>query len=455
VPGRAPDLLVTGRRVVTPEGTRPAAIAIRNGIIVAVTRPDEAPRDAPVLDAGDAVVMPGIIDTHVHADEPGRVDWEGFESATRAAAAGGITMIVDMPVHAVPPTTRPDALRLKIALAETQAWIDVGFWAGLGRGDASYVRALCAAGAFGFKAYLIPPGADGLREVDEGELRLALPLLRECGVPLIVHAEMPAPIERAWAELAADGADARLYANWLRARPIAAENEAVALLIELAREFETPIHVSHLSGADMLPDLRRARAAGVPITIEASPHYLHFAAEEIPDGATEFKCAPPIREFVHREALWEALGDGTIDTLASAHAPCPPELKRPDTGDFASAWPGIAGIQLMLPVVWTGAHVRGFSPHHLAEWLCAAPARLLGLEQRKGSIAPGRDADLVIWEDQTELRVEHSRLEQRHKMTPYDGLTLTGRVQTTMVRGEVVYDRGVIVGERRGRVMKS
>jgi allantoinase len=398
--------------------------------------------------------MPGVIDTHVHINEPGRTEWEGFDSATRSAAAGGITTLVDMPLHSIPATTRVDTLLAKMELAQAKAWVDVAFWAGLGRGTLGNMGRMRDAGVVGFSASLIPTGSDELRELGEGELRVALPKLRELGVPLFVHAELPGPIEHAWAALAAEGADARLYANWLRARPRNAEIDAIELLLHVAETTRAHIHVANLSAADTLPALRRARAAGVPITLEAAPPWLHFAAEEIRDGDTLLKCAPPIRDAADREALWEALGDGSIDTIGSAHSPCPPELKQRDTGDFASAWAGVSGLQLTLPLVWTGARVRGFSPHHLAEWLCSAPARLTGIEGRKGSIAPGRDADLVIWDAEAEFEVDPAQLLHRHNTTPYAGARLRGVVRTTILRGHVICEDGHIGGDRIGRIVK-
>jgi allantoinase len=452
--GRPPDLVIVGQRVVTPAGTRPAAITIRQGLIVGLTRPEEAPRCENVHDAGDAIVMPGLVDVHVHVNEPGRPDWEGIPSATRAAAAGGVTTIVDMPFHAAPATTDVDALRLKMALVEGRAYVDVGFWAGLVPGSLGGAQRMLDAGALGFKCCLVPCGSDDFRELTAAELRVALPVLRDLGAPLLVHAELPAPIEEAWDELAREGADARVYDNYLRARPAAAENEAVQLLLDLAAEFGAPVHITHYSSADTLRTLRHARAAGVPVTVETAPHYLCFAAEEIPDGATEFKTAPPIRGVAHREGLWEALGDGSIDMIASDHSPAPPAVKLHESGDFAASWGGIAAIQQMLPAVWTEARVRGFSPHHLAEWLCAAPAVLAGVAHRKGSLKPGQDADIVVWDPDAEFMVEPHTLEQRHKLTPFAGLTLHGVVQTTWLRGEKVWDAGAIRGEARGRVLK-
>jgi allantoinase len=451
---RPPDLVIVGRRVVTPSGVAPAAVIIRQGLIVGLSRPEDAPHSPERYDAGDAIVMAGLVDAHVHVNEPGRPDWKGYPSATRAAAAGGITTIIDMPYHGVPATTTVDALRMRMTLAETRAWVDVGFWAGLVRGNTGSAVRLTDAGALGFNCCLVPTGNDDFPPVDEADLRVALPMLRVLGAPLLVHAELPGPIEAAWDELAREGADARVYENYLRARPAAAEEQAVEMLIALATELHAPIHITHYSSAGTLRPLRHARAAGVPISVETSPHYLLFAAEEVPTGATEYKTAPPIRGVADREAIWEGLGDGTIDFIASDHAPAPPALRLRETGDFAASWGGIAGIQLMLPVVWSAARVRGFSPVHLAEWLCAAPARHAGLDGRKGELAPGRDADIVVWDPDATFMVEPHRLEQRHKLTPYAGLTLNGVVQTTFLRGRKVFDRGAIVGEAGGQVLK-
>lgn len=446
------DLVLRGRRVVAGGRIGPAAVHVRRGVISAVTGYDEAAPGTPVVEVGDAVLMPGLVDTHVHVNDPGRADWEGFETATRAAAAGGVTTLVDMPLNSIPPTTTPGHLRAKVEAARDRLRVDVGFWGGVVPGNGAELRPLWEAGVLGFKCFLAPSGVDEFPGVTEAELRAALPVLAELGAPLLAHAEVPGPLERAEAALA--GRDPRRYAVYLASRPRAAEHEAIALLLRLCRETGARVHVVHLSSADALPMLREARREGLPVTVETCPHYLHFAAEEIPDGATEMKCAPPVRERENRERLWRALSEGEIDMVVTDHSPCPPEMKARDTGDFLRAWGGIASLQLTLPVTWGGARERGNAPERLAEWMSAAPARLAGLEGRKGAIAPGCDADLVVWHPDAGFRVEPSALHHRHRLSPYAGATLPGVVEATYLRGEKVYDRGRFTSEPTGRVLR-
>jgi allantoinase len=426
---------VRSTRVVLPDGIRPATIVIRGGRIEAVRGDDH---EADALDAGDLVVLPGLVDTHVHCNEPGRTDWEGFASATRAAAAGGVTTIVDMPLNSVPATTTLAGLAAKIEAADGQCHVDTGFWGGVVPGNAGEIEPLARRGVLGFKCFLSPSGVEEFGHVGEEDLHAALPILARHGLPLLVHAELPEALG------AIDpAADPRAYATWLASRPPAAEDAAIDVLIRLARRYDARVHVVHLAAADPLPALRGGRAAGVPLTVETCPHYLSFVAERIPDGATAFKCAPPIREGRHQDALWQALADGDIDLVASDHSPSPPEMKHLDTGSFVDAWGGIASLQLGLPAVWTGAAGRGIGIERLARWMSAAPARLAGLGTRKGGIAAGLDADLVLFDPDAEWTVDAARLEHRHPVTPYDGLTLRGRVVTTILRGAVVFDRGL------------
>ena len=448
-----PDLIVRGKRVITPEGERAAAIHIRAGSIVAIGPFDEFPPGVPVHDAGDSVVMPGIVDTHVHINEPGRADWEGFSTATRAAAAGGVTTLVEMPLNSIPATTTAAAYREKLAAAAGKLSVDVGFWGGVVPGNAAELKPLWDAGVFGFKCFLVPSGVDEFAHVAEADLRSALPELAAIGAPLLAHAEWPAPIEDAVARLPKNASPKR-YATWLASRPHDAEDEAIGLLIRLAREFKARVHIVHLVSSNSLEQLRQAKAAGLAVTVETCPHYLFFAAEDIADGATEFKCAPPIRSSDNRESLWSALADGTVDFIATDHSPCPPALKLPEEGDFLRAWGGIASLQLSLPAVWTQARSRGYPVSRLAEWLCAAPARLGGLDARKGSIAAGRDADLVIWNPDATFRVDAARLHHRHKVTPYAGRDLAGVVETTFLRGRKIFERGDFTCPPAGRVLR-
>lgn len=433
-------IVLRSERVVTPEGVRSATVHIREGRIERVGGADEIPPQYSLIHCGDSVVMPGVVDTHVHVNEPGRTEWEGFETATSAAAAGGVTTLVDMPLNSIPATTTRDALRAKRAAAAGKCAVDVELWGGVVPGNAAELPGLLEDGVLGFKCFLVPSGVDEFQHVGEADLREAMPVLARHDSVLLVHAELPGPIEeaaRVW-----DGAgpeELREYERYLRSRLDAAEVEAVDLMIRLCRETRCRVHIVHVASAEVLPLLRAAREERLPITAETCPHYLTFAAEEIPDGGVAFKCAPPVRSRENRERLWEALRQGVIDLVASDHSPCPPAMKRIETGDFQSAWGGIASLQVALPAVWTGARERGFTVADVAGWMCAAPARLAGLAGRKGTIAPGYDADLVVWDPEASFEVDPARLRHRHKITPYAGRTLHGVVRRTLVRGEDVF----------------
>jgi allantoinase len=445
-----PNLVIRGRQVVLPDSVAPAAIEITDGVITALSSYDVAPAGREVIDIDDeSVVMPGLVDTHVHVNEPGRTDWEGFATATRAAAAGGVTTLIDMPLNSVPPTTTLAGFKTKLEAARNQCFVDVGFWGGVVPGNTHELNALFAAGVVGFKCFLVHSGVDEFPNVVEENLREALPELARLGAVLIVHAELPGPIEVA-AQAALQAGDAFRYKTFLQTRPRAAEDAAVALMIALAQEFDARVHIVHHSSADSLSMLAQAKRAGTKITAETCPHYLTFAAEQIPDGATEFKCCPPIRERENREQLWAALADATIDMIVSDHSPCPPGMKVKETGDFLAAWGGISSLQLRLPVVWTEAQRRGFSLLDLSRWLCSAPAKLVGLDKRKGAIGLGFDADLVVWNPSAQFRVEGTALHHRHKLTPYEGMTLSGVVQKTFLRGEKIYDGGELPAEPHG-----
>jgi allantoinase len=448
--GPDPDLVLVSRRVVTPEGVRAAAVHVRHGKIARVALPEDVPDGVRAINCGDAVLLPGIVDSHVHVNEPGRTDWEGFATASRAAAAGGVTTLVDMPLNSSPVTTTREALDLKVDAVRKRSLVDVGFWGGLVPGQTpAELAGLVQAGVLGFKAFLVPSGIDEFPHVTEADLRLALPELARQDAVLLVHAELPGPIDAAahvW-----DGGDPREYGRYLQSRPDAAEVEAIALAIRLCRETGCRVHIVHLSSAEALPLIREARAQRLPVTVETCPHYLTFAAEEIPDGAVEFKCAPPIRSRENRERLWDALREGLIDLIATDHSPCPPAMKGIEAGDFRAAWGGISSLQLSLPAVWTAARERGFSVTDLAAWMGEGPARLAGLDDRKGRIAPGYDADLVVWDPDAEFRVEPAKLQHRHPLTPYAGRTLAGVVRRTFLRGETIYEEGAFPLSPNGR----
>ena len=451
-----PEVVFRGQQVVTPESVAPASIHVRGGRISEVRAFDDVPAGCPVVEAGDLVLMPGLVDSHVHVNEPGRTEWEGFATATRAAAAGGTTTIVDMPLNSRPPTTTVDNFRRKLDAARGKCHVDVAFWGGVVPGNLGDLAPLFAEGAVGFKCFLIHSGVEEFPHVTEEELRPALEELARLGATLIAHAELPGPVESAFQSCCVGqrAGDPRAYDTFLRSRPRAAEDEAVRLLVRLARETGARVHVVHHSSADSLPALRAALDEGLPLTAETCPHYLFFAAEEVPDGATEFKCCPPIRERENRERLWEALRAGTIQMVVSDHSPCPPVLKLREEGDFLKAWGGIASLQLRLPAVWTEARRRGHTLIDLARWTADAPARLAGLDRRKGSIAPGRDADLLIFDPDATFRVAPEHLEHRHKLTPYAGLPLRGVVAATYLRGEKIYERGRCAAEPAGQLLK-
>jgi allantoinase len=437
----SPDLVIRGHQVVTETSVGPASVHIAHSKITAISTFEDVPAGSVLVEAPtESIVMPGLVDTHVHVNEPGRTAWEGFETATRAAAAGGVTTIVDMPLNSIPATTTLPALRAKLAAAENKLHVDVGFWGGVVPGNTGELETLWKAGVVGFKCFLIHSGVAEFPNVTEADLRPAMPELARLGAMLIVHAEVPGPVDACCQAIA--GASSSSYQTFLSSRPRAAENQAVELMIKLSRDTGCRIHIVHHSSADVLPALRQAKLAGLRLTLETCPHYLHFCAEEIPDGATEFKCCPPIRERDNREQLWEALSDGTIDFVVSDHSPCPPEMKLKEQGDFLNAWGGISSLQLRLPIIWTEASNRGFGIERIIRWLCSEPARQVGLSHLKGAIRIGADADIVIWNPNAQFKVEPQQLNHRHKLTPYNGETLRGVVEKTFLRGQMVYDGG-------------
>jgi allantoinase len=438
-------------RVVTPDGIQPGAIMVHEGRIASFTPANQIPTNIKIHDFGESVILPGLVDSHVHINDPGRADWEGFETATRAAAAGGYTTLVDMPLNCLPATTTVFALTAKRQAAHKRCWVDWGAWGGVVKDNQAEIESLAAAGVLGFKCFLIHPGIDSFTMVTEAELRAALPHVAQTGLPLLVHAELPAPVDEATRHLQNQNADWTRYATYLQSRPEEAELSAIRLLLSLCREYKFRLHIVHLSASAALPELSAARAEGLPVSIETCPHYLHFCAEEISDGATLCKCAPPIRSRENREKLWQGLKGRIIDLVATDHSPCPPAMKRIEERNFNTAWGGIASLSLALPIMWTEARRRGFTLSDLSRWMSEQPARLAGCTAIKGRIAEGCDADFVIFDPEAEFIVTEDRLHYRYPISPYMGERLQGVVKATYLRGQPVFSAGKFCGEPRGR----
>jgi allantoinase len=442
------DLAVRARRALTPEGERPVTVGVRDGRVVNVLEGELAPLIArrEITLAEDEVLLPGLVDTHVHVNEPGRTEWEGFATATRAAALGGITTLVDMPLNSVPPTTTVAGLDAKRAAAEGKLAVDVGFWGGAvpensRPGATKELAELWERGVFGFKAFLSPSGVEEFGHLSPEELYSAAEAIGEFGGRLIVHAEDPGVLD------GAPPAAGRDYAAFLASRPDTAENEAIARVIDVARATGTHAHVLHLSSASALPLIAQARADGVPLTVETCPHYLTLEAEGVPAGATQYKCCPPIRDAANRDLLWRALADGLIDCVVSDHSPSTPDLKDLDTGDFGTAWGGVSGLQVGFSAVWTEARRRGGSLADVVRWMSSGPARVAGL-RGKGALAEGCDADFAVVAPEEAFRVDVRALEHRNPVSPYDGAELFGRVRRTLLRG-----RDVGPQDRSGRML--
>ncbi len=424
------DLVLRGRRVVGAAGEQPLEVGVRDGRIAAVEPLGTGLGAATVVDlAADEVLLPGLVDSHVHVNDPGRTEWEGFATATRAAAAGGVTTIVDMPLNSIPPTVDPDALAVKRKTAEGEVWVDVGFWGGAVPGNAPHLRPLHSAGVFGFKCFLLHSGVDEFPPLDDAGLAAAMREIAAVDGLLIVHAEDAHTIDHAPAPAGTS------YARFLGSRPRDAEIRAVARVVELSRSTGCRVHILHVSCADVLEVLAEAQRDGLAVSSETCPHYLTFAAEEIPDGATQYKCCPPIREAANRDALWQGLRDGRIDLVVTDHSPSTVDLKCLDTGDFGAAWGGISSLQIGLPAVWTEARARGFALADVVRWMCRAPADLVGL-RRKGRLEVGYDADLCVLAPDDTFVVDPTHLHHRNAVTPYAGRELAGVVRSTWLRGE-------------------
>ncbi len=435
-------------RIVIPSGTRSGALLIEGEHILAICNAGEIPTGIRVHDHKTRAILPGLVDTHVHINEPGRTEWEGFRTATRAAAAGGYTLLVDMPLNCLPETTTVANLQAKRQAAAGQCLVDWAAWGGVVADNQQHLESLAAAGVSGFKCFLLYPGCDGFTMVNRSQLEAALPYVAATGLPLLVHAELAGPIEAATVNL--QDADWTRYSTYLASRPDAAELKAIELLIALCREYRFRLHIVHLATAEALTMLTDARAEGLLITVETCPHYLHFAAEQIPDGATLHKCAPPIRNAANRELLWQALGSGVIDLIATDHSPCPPRMKGLEHGRWDCAWGGIASLSLALAVVHTDACKRGYTLDDIARWLSEAPAKLAGLEDRAGALLAGREANFILFDPEASHTVSAGDLHFRHPISPYVGKTLTGKVHATYLRGEPVYADGTFAPFPRG-----
>ncbi|MCC3157368.1 allantoinase AllB [Hymenobacter sp. 15J16-1T3B] len=441
-----PDFAIKSKKIVTPTGIRPGVVRIEGGRIAAVL-PHDAPVDGPVTDAGEWAVLPGLIDPHVHLNEPGRTDWEGFDTGTRAALAGGLTTLVDMPLNSSPVTTSVANFEQKLAATPGQLHVNCGFWGGIVPGNAAEVEPLIARGVLGFKAFLTHSGIDDFPNATEADLRAVMPVLARHGLPLLVHCELSEE-DDAWKQ-----GDKRSYQNYLASRPKRWEDEAIALMIRLCRDTGCPVHIVHLSSADSLAQLAQAKAEGLPLTVETGQHYLFFNAEDLLDGQTRYKCAPPIRERANNEQLWQALQTGLIDFVATDHSPAPPALKQIDAGDFTTAWGGIASLQLALPALWTAAQPRGATLLDLARWLSANPAKLIGQAHHRGRIEPGYAADLLVLDADATFTVTEAGLQHRHKVSPYVGETLRGVVEQTYLAGALAYQRPDVVRLNQGQIL--
>ncbi len=424
----------------------PLAIHVRDGVIIEITQWDAVPPGARLHDCVDSVIMPGIVDTHAHINEPGRTEWEGFVTATKAAAAGGITTIIDMPLNSLPPTTTVAALGIKADHARGKCAIDYGFWGGVIPGNTAELVAMVDRGAWGFKAFLCDSGVPEFPASQESDLRAAMNVLAKRNVPLLAHAELEVTHPTI-------GGNPREYRTYLKSRPPEWEVEAIRLLITLARETGCRVHIVHLSASEALPDIAAARRDGVKLSAETCPHYLTLDADSVPDGATPFKCAPPIRTLANQKALWRGLQDGTLDLIVSDHSPCTPDLKRLESGDFGEAWGGIAGLQFSLSVTWTKARSQGIAVTNLIKWMAEGPAALAGLP-RKGTLAVGFDADMVVWNPDRHFMLTPDIVKHRHRVTPYVGKRLDGVVEKTFLRGELAYEEGQAEIKPRGQELK-
>lgn len=439
---------VRSRRVLYGKKIIPAVIIIKEGKIQSIL-PDSGAimhRDIEVLDVGDSLVMPGIVDCHVHVNEPGRTNWEGYWTATRAAAAGGVTTIVDMPLNSIPPTTTLGNFHEKLYSATGQCFVDTAFWGGVIPGNQLELKPMVQGGVAGFKCFLIHSGVDEFPHVSDADLHATMKQLQGTDSVLLFHAERE--VQHLASEERADPCE---YSTFLKSRPDIMEYEAILNVTKLCLQYQVRCHIVHLSSAQSLELIKAARQAGAPLTVETTHHYLNLSAENIPAGATHFKCCPPIRDAANQELLWSALKSGDIDMVVSDHSPCTPDLKCLDSGDFMEAWGGISSMQFGLSLFWTSASKKGFSLFDTVRLLCKEPAKLCRLDNQKGNLIPGHDADLVIWDPEKQFTVKEEHIHHKNKLTPYLGLTLLGEVKGTIVRGRVVYSQGCFSSHPLGK----
>jgi allantoinase len=441
------DLAISGRNICTPEGMREGVVLVKDGIILDILPGLTGEVSQTEIDIGESVLMPGIIDPHVHINEPGRTDWEGFNTATRSAAAGGVTTLVDMPLNSSPVTTTAEAFDKKRAATEGQLHVNGGFWGGIIPGNVPEIEKLINKGVLGFKAFLTHSGIDEFPNVTELDLRQAMPIIARRQLPLLVHCELATNVQPPPA------GDEQSYKNYLSSRPRQWEDDAIALMIRLCEQYKCRVHIVHLSSAGSIEQIKQARQNGLPITVETAQHYLYFNAEEIPDSQTAYKCAPPIREKKNNEQLWQALQEGIIDFVATDHSPAPPAMKEISSGNLMKAWGGIASLQLALPVLWTAARKRNIPVANMASWLCEKPAILPGLQKSKGRIAKGFDADFVVWDPDKSFRVTAEALHHKHKITPYINQELYGVVKQTWLAGQLIFEQGTFPVLNKGKII--
>ena len=439
-------IAIVSDHIVTPNGTIPACIIIEDGKISAIEKSLPNNFDGIVEDAKGSFVMPGLIDPHVHINEPGRTQWEGFETATKAAAASGITMLVDMPLNSSPVTTNVKNFNLKLEASKNKLNVDVGFWGGVVPGNSNELDSLLQAGVLGLKAFLTHSGIDEFPNAERHDLKAALQILKKYNKPLLVHCEL----SNDHSAIDEHKNNPNDYFAYLNSRPKEWENKAIEMMIELCRETGARVHIVHLSSAEALPMIASAKKEGLPLTVETAQHYLVLNAEDIPNGETIYKCAPPIREKKNNDQLWDALKSGLIDFVATDHSPAPPDLKEISSGDLSKAWGGIAGLQFALCSLWTEAKRRGCNENDIARWLSSGPANFLRLENR-GKISVGASADLFIWDSSGQTIFSVDEIHHRHKVSPYSGKPFLGKVLKTMLRGGFIYETNTLKKSHLGQ----